>query len=74
MRPGTVLPALPIETRLRHCEDRLQGADDDAAHNRFSLGYLFDIRTVPERDLLVQDLIEERLEVLISFGPPAGIT
>src|ERR1700716_1190524 len=52
----------------------LQGADDDATHNRFSLGYLFDVRSVPERDLLVQDPIEERLEVLISFGPPAGIT
>jgi hypothetical protein len=41
---------------------------------RFSFGYLFDFWSVSERDHLAQDLVEERLEVLTSFGSAAWVS
>jgi hypothetical protein len=51
-----------------------QRADHDSPHQGFGFGDLFDLSSVPERNFLVQDLIEERLEVLASLGASAWIS
>src|SRR5207244_4864596 len=50
-----------------------QRPDHNAPHQGFGFGNLFDFSSVPERNFLVQDPIEEGLEVLTSFGAAAWV-
>src|SRR6195256_5336921 len=69
------LPDLLYEAEYRvdaswlafHC------ADHQPAQNRFGLRYFPNAEPFAKRDLLVQDFLEERLQILTAFWPAAGI-
>jgi hypothetical protein len=80
MLPARVPGRFKLAGRLRQFKQchlasgiSLHCPDDQTAQDRLGLGYFLGHGPFTERDLLLQDLLKQRAQVLAAFGPAGWI-